>query len=125
MKRSRRSSFEDAVGTVRRLIELIDEISQIQYIAEQKLSFLRKYRKECETQEPKHPAILQDGARNDTGSDRPVGTMKAMIDTALEEIEEDNTGYEQYLRDLKSNLDVVFHDIPNLVIGGRTLRFTF
>ena len=95
------------MSTVRELIELIDEISQIQYIGEEKLSFFRKYRKECETQEPKPPVIPQDGARNDTQSHRPVRTMKAMIDTAVEEIEEDNHKYGQYLSDLKSNQDLV------------------
>lgn len=86
------------------------------------MSFLRKYRKECETQESKPPFIPHDGACNNTETHRPVGTMKAMIDTALEEIEEDNNKYAQYVRDLKSNLDVVTH-VRNLLFRRRTLRF--
>ena len=113
------------MGKVRNLIGLIDETSQIQYIVEQKLSYLRKYRKECETQEAQTPVIPQDGVRSDTESHRPVETMKAMIDAALEEIEEDNTAYVQYLKDLKSNLDVVQHDIPNLMIRRHALRFIY
>ena len=87
-------------------MKLIDEISQIQYLNDEKVILLNKLRRESEQYEQTvHERPQYDPAYGDTAP--PDQTTTEMIDQALHEIEENNKRFPQYLRDLRSNLDVV------------------
>ncbi|KAL8784653.1 MAG: hypothetical protein Q9195_008956 [Heterodermia aff. obscurata] len=112
--RSRRHSSRNAVDLVRKMVKLIDEITQIQYLNDEKVLFLNQLRKENEQYEQTgheqtgHEQTdheQTDHKWRDLFADR---TTTEMIDQALFEIREQNNRFPQYLRDLRSNLDVIF-----------------
>ena len=87
------------------MVKLIDEISQIKYLNDEKISFLKKLRRESEQYE--QTVRERPQYHPETITRAPIQTTTEMIDRALKEIEEKNDRFPQYLRDLKSNLDVV------------------
>lgn len=107
------------------MVKLIDEISQIQYLNDEKVIFLNKLRKESEQYEQTDHERPQYKPQ---GSSRPVPdrTMTEMIDQALHDIQENNNRFPQYLRDLRSNLDVVRiaddQSVPSSTLHGQILK---
>ena len=88
------------------MVKLIDEISQVKYLNEEKVTFLTKLRKESEQYEetvherPQYiPRLRYEHL--------PDHTMTGIIHQAVHEIEEKNKKIPDYERDLRSNLDVV------------------
>ena len=91
-------------------MKLIDAISQIQYVGEQNRRFLLKLRKECEALEHDDAMKPQCGSYQPPSSKKEeysIPSMVGVIDSSLEAIEENNERYPDYLRDLRSSLDVV------------------
>ena len=107
------------------MVKLIDEISQIQYLNDERVIFLKKLRKESEQYEKTdHERPQYDpGFRVPAPPDQ---TTTEMIDQALHKIEESNNRFPQYLRDLKSNLDVVRvssdQSLLSSALQGQTLK---
>ena len=91
---------------MRQAVNLIDELTQIQHLKDEKVTFLHKLRKESEQYEQAdHEKPKFWGGDGDTA---PADyTTTEMIDKALHTIEEKNNRFPQYLRDLRSILDVV------------------
>ena len=85
------------------MVKLIDEISQIQYLNDERVIFLTKLCKESQQYEQRD----HERPQCDPRSGYATQTTTEMIDQALHKIEEDNNRFPQYLRDLRSNLDVV------------------
>ncbi|KAL8668926.1 MAG: hypothetical protein Q9168_006468, partial [Polycauliona sp. 1 TL-2023] len=104
--RSRRNSPDDPVELVRQYVELIDTVSQIEYIGEQKVRVLEKFRKD--TANSKSPPLPEMKAPHSTETIQKIQSVAEMIEDALEEVRERNHRYHQYTVDLKSGLDVIF-----------------
>ena len=92
---------------MRKIVKLIDEISQIQYLNDEKIGFLNKLRRESEQYEQNVLERPQYDPEYVNYWTPPIQTTTKMIDQALYEIGEKNNRFPQYLRDLRSNLDVV------------------
>ena len=107
---------------MRKMVKLIDEISQIQYLNDERVIFPKKLRKESELYEQR----VQERPQCDPRSGYATQTTTEMIDQALHGIEEDNNRFPQYLRDLRSNLDVVRvsgdQSVLSSALHGQTLK---
>ncbi|KAL8995068.1 MAG: hypothetical protein Q9169_005137 [Polycauliona sp. 2 TL-2023] len=101
--RSRRNFSVDSVEMVREYVDLIDTISQIEYIGEQKLRVLEKFGQEAGGSEP--PPMPESKSPS---SSLGIQSVAEMIEDAMEIVMEYNQQYNRYLIDLKSGLDVIF-----------------
>lgn len=87
----------------------MDEISQIQSAAEQKLEFLQLLRVDCEGLEAR-PSLCEVVPQQTSASDSPVPkeeTMTERVDWAIKTIKGNHLKLPAALDDLKSSLDVV------------------
>ena len=98
-----RTEHVNAVELVRRFVRLIDEISQVHYVVEGNRRLLHKLRRECNASETESGNDVLSVTKGGPG------TMIEKFQWALDAVEENNDRYPQYIKELKSSLEVVSH----------------